>query len=158
MREIKFRAWDKKAKRMLEVVSMSGMGMSDGEKWVKGWQITGEWVTDKVWEQGNPDITAYETDQYELNVIDHELMQYTGLKDKKNKEICEGDIVQWEGVHWDGKQNIADKRTSVVEWYEGSEGDGFLCSGFILPANLQEECEVTGNIYENPELIPGDKL
>lgn len=66
------------------------------------------------------------------------LMQYTGLKDKNGKEIYEGDIVAWQGgvhqvlwndmntPHWSG---VPDSRIEFSAW---------------------RDCEVIGNIYENP--------
>lgn len=72
--------------------------------------------------------------------------RWTGLLDKEQKEIYEGDIVK------DGNY------VGVVEW--GVSRAGFIATGgnqsiamttsFGLKA---KDCEVIGNIYENPELI-----
>ncbi len=72
--------------------------------------------------------------------------RWTGLLDKEQKEIYEGDIVK------DGNY------VGVVEWGVGRAG--FIATGgnqsiamttsFGLKA---KDCEVIGNIYENPELI-----
>ena len=71
------------------------------------------------------------------------LMQYTGLKDKNDKEIFEGDIIR-----------TLDSDIEVVKWsdesVELSYGRGVCCfCGFVF----DNECIIIGNIYENPELI-----
>lgn len=78
---------------------------------------------------------------------DLKIMQYTGLKDKNNKEIYEGDILS------DG--NI--KKPYKVVFENGSfkaefEGD-FDEYSFDLIDVVAQGCEVVGNIYENPELM-----
>lgn len=69
-----------------------------------------------------------------------ELLEYTGLKDKNGKEIYEGDILP----------NSHQKNCVVI-----FENGGFIAKGkgfYIVPQHFQE-CEVIGNIYENPELL-----
>lgn len=83
-----------------------------------------------------------------------ECMQYTGLKDKNDKEIYEGDII---------KLTYADKKTvfeCIIKYVED-------CAYYMLEDikdsdNLDTFCgfsneqfEIIGNIYENPELLEG---
>lgn len=70
---------------------------------------------------------------------DFVLMQFTGLKDKNGKEIYEKDILKHE-AHWsDGsEQSIADMVSP------------FFCGDWSIEPT---DCEVIGNIYENPELL-----
>jgi uncharacterized phage protein (TIGR01671 family) len=74
----------------------------------------------------------------EFIISDYEIMQYTGLKDKNGKEIYEGDIVK---DKWD---------TKAVR-YGGCGYSPFTYYGGGEMANT--ECEVIGNIFENPDLI-----
>ena len=125
MREIKFRAWHKEKKIMGEVLGID--------------------ILHKEIFFSNEDVNCYEHTDFK----DIELMQYTGLKDKNNKEIYEGDILS------DGNN---DKPYKVI-FENGSfraEFDGdFEEYSFDLIDVVAQGCEVVGNIYENPELIIG---
>lgn len=72
------------------------------------------------------------------NLDKFELMQYTGIKDKNNKEIYEGDIVK---ALIDGEYY-----NQEVDWIEDMELIGWNLK-------VDREYEVIGNIYENPELL-----
>lgn len=74
------------------------------------------------------------------------LMQYTGLKDKNGKNIYEGDIVR----------NYLENSSADYLWLES--GDlGYVDRKISIPEvyqeGLAENCEVIGNIYENPDLL-----
>ena len=82
------------------------------------------------------------------------LMQYTGLKDKNGVEICEGDIVEtvyngevFAGVVVYDLSEVDFKVTDGKEKY----GRNFQ----YLAGN--DENEVIGNRYENPELLEEDQ-
>ncbi|WP_107776048.1 YopX family protein [Campylobacter concisus] len=78
---------------------------------------------------------------------DFVFMQYTGLKDKNDKEIYEGDIVHFKTLR--SKEYIGE-----VKSYEDA------ASFFVVVKEHYMEClddvydlEVLGNIYENKELL-----
>ncbi len=132
MREIKFRAWDKKTKSMISEVYEIGFGdRHSPETWLVG--------------------DDRQTDSFEL-------MQFTGLKDRNGKEIYEGDIVrlieavkivhepEFEQINFIGK----------IEW--DNEGADYNIIGnneddFRGLGNGRQEIEVIGNIYEHKHLL-----
>lgn len=77
------------------------------------------------------------------------LMQYTGLKDKNNKEIYEGDIVKHGDfnalVVYQAPSFVMKKKQRNKTWWE-----------FISAPFTSQFEEVIGNIYENPELVETD--
>lgn len=127
MREIKFRAFIKELNEIREVeyINFLKKMISFPNKFCKEYYLNADF--DEI-----------------------ELMQYTGLKDKNNKEIYEGDIVKLRANHGIG----------VVKYYD--EWGAFVVE-YIKPRPLavlgmnyyKEDIEVLGNIYENPELLGG---
>lgn len=129
MREIKFRAWDKKYKEMIPDI------------WIApeyGWLVLSD--NDALAERERPG---------EDQII---LMQYTGLKDKNGKEIYEGDVVKI--VHpFKNRKYIGE-----IIWDEWCfNGKDFYFTHFDYPSEIfsqgTEYIEIIGNVYENPELI-----
>lgn len=126
-RPIKFRAWDKKNKKWLDstdfLITADGLVL----------------LYDKECGREVEGLTgAWREDEEE----DIEIVRFTGLTDKNGKEIYEGDILEDRG----DPQLIT---RSVVEFIDGS----FWSKGWGRLGNHNEDSEVIGNIYENPELL-----
>lgn len=136
MRMIRFRAWQKEQKKMYSPETMSEDQltlMPDG--------------------RGFANISSTST---RLSAIDNNKrmipLQYTGLQDKNGREIYEGDIIRdIEKLTWQVLYNESEACFDIQNMDKKSRLQRIhLHSSF-------EDLEVIGNIYENPELIKGDK-
>lgn len=140
MREIKFRVWLIKEKKLVDVAILD----------LQNEQIKYQYKHDDLITSGR---------EFLRNVV---LEQYTGLKDQNGKEIYEGDIIR-------KVENVENPRThnyykkpryyedkGVVEFHDG-------CFDFTSKKYRgQMRCyyrentinfEVIGNIHDNPELL-----
>ena len=154
MREVKFRAWNKKLKRFApEDCSIQIQG---DDAHVAFDTFNGNFDTE-VWD-----------------LKDVELLQFTGLKDVNGADIYEGDIVAMPyvdpmgGIHYQNDflsdvifergcfqvwcNELKPERHNIESWIERTEGEYKSNYGNI---NKWGDCVLTviGNIYENPELI-----
>ena len=120
----------------------------------------GEWVVGSYIEAENRDlsiahqIVPYESGEAVREVDPVTVGQYTGLKNKNGREIYEGDILKSE----------RDGRLYVVKFWSGmfyasvEECNKGVYGGFPLHALTENEesgyeCDIIGNIHDNPELI-----
>lgn len=126
MREIKFRAWLKEEKIMGEVLGID--------------------ILHKEIFFSNEDANCYEHTDFK----DIELMQYTGLKDKNNKEIYEGDILKLRDNHGIQLVKYHDEWSAFIVESQKDTSVGVLGLYFD-----KEDFEIIGNAYENPELLGG---
>jgi len=129
-REINFRVWDTAEKQM-----------------VYYYQELHEIVMD-----ADGQIYFYD---YEMGLCSRpgwKAMQFTDLKDCKEKYICEGDIIKWDETDIGGDAGIG-----VVEWED--DLTIYPVAGFYVhrpqPHNYNFPLcpEIIGNVYENPELL-----
>ena len=128
MREIKFRAWVKDGKEIVDVEEIDFMN--------------------KVINYIYNDYKNNEQEIIGAYFEDIELLEYSGLKDMKGKEIYEGDIIKFLNgifeVIW-----CNEKASFMLKNKEYKE---FL--NFIYENN--NGMEIVGNIYENPELMENE--
>ena len=156
MREIKFRCWNKHNRKECAMLS---------------------------WEKLLSDMYTFKFATQDKEES-HILMQFTGLKDKNEKEIYEGDIlkitrVNWYclghpknntdvidqvEIYWDEEKNGMFSRTFDFERLKRNPNQRPYCSSGSLGSGWNDEradeniWEVIGNIYENPELTKHDAL
>ena len=78
---------------------------------------------------------------YHEGLCEWPLMQYTGLKDKNEKEVYEGDIVN---LPIDGEMFVTEIKFTVDRDFNGWG---------ITPQHVEDGAEVIGNIHEHPDLI-----
>lgn len=124
MREIKFRAWLKEERKMVNVETLF-IGINR--------LCFGNSKTEDLFFRDFEEI---------------ELMQYTGLKDKNSKEIYEKDIVSCNKY-----KNIVVffENGCFKVRYPKNDTTNIICT---LDTFLEKyKCKISGNIYENFELL-----
>lgn len=127
MREIKFRAWNK------DVYSNKMI-----------YDIQNEFE-----ERINLGMDSF---GHYLNKDSFEVMQYTGLKDCKGKEIYESDIVKYKAETNEGIGYIKFEFSCfIIYWTNNKTFNDSFSSMFYTQCS--SKIEVIGNIYENPELL-----
>lgn len=120
MREIKFRIWNRKAKQIQYPTPPWSANEGDLKEIYFDWNI---WDADK---------------------LQQDLMQFTGLKDKNEKEIFEGDIVKRINAGYIYTVEYSLEYAAYI--LRDLDNDIVFLSDF-------NNIEVIGNIFENSELL-----
>ncbi len=127
MREIKFRAWHKPSRKMFSVRQMSNLGAT---------QLIGQGKTYNICLHCK-ELACFTPFVWES---DCELMQYTGLKDRNDIDVYEGDILY-----------LPSGELAQVVFKHGCFVAEGKTAGMLLGKFTPEK--IIGNIYENPELL-----
>lgn len=131
MRTIKFRVWDKENKKMRYEDDQILITLERGLTYL---------------EKGCPDENGRDGGDFLCDNEAKDLipMQFTGLKDRNQKEMYEGDIVQTAN----GYYVLVYIEEFAAFYYETIKGELHDKVSMYRRSN-----EVIGNIYENPELM-----
>ena len=162
MREFKFRAWDKMRSRMLYSEDFHSVSFrTSGD-------IFTAYPKEKKGLSSKSILISSETGY---------LMQSIGLKDSKNVEIYEGDIVRWDdgstnrqhlsekAIYWRVAQVVYEPGCFIFRPIPGKSincnpTSDFKCGSFMYSPDAsayENIMEIIGNIYESPELLAGEK-
>lgn len=142
-----FRAWDKYDKKLRPVAAMNF------SRW---WLDTGELTpdTDSMFEASDRHNFEDNSDKCNRFVLE----QYTGLKDKGNTKIFEGDIVSIRNhpfqKHEGDLTGIDIEGNYEINW---SQRDLTWLAGMWKCSETRYYLIVIGNIHENPELLEAGK-
>ena len=141
MREIKFRAWDTKERKMWRGSNLL-ICLATGRLY--------------TWEYEKESLSIFPKEQFEL-------MQYTGLKDKDGKEVYEGDITKITDPDEDSCCGNEFVYICEVCYGGGDYPTSFTIKNehfwktYALLYNERHTREVIGNIYENEGLVKRGK-
>jgi hypothetical protein len=154
MREIRFRAW---------LIQEKKMAIPSSLNWNKGYGGCLEIFVD------NPEFQPYKhiierrdsgivpffsytnhSVEAHLKNTPHQfiLMQFTGLKDKNETDIYEGDILKWKNGAMTGTASISRQPGHFqMDHYI------FEDNAMVNPRFFESQTEIIGNIHQNPELL-----
>lgn len=120
----------------------------DNGEWVEGNYITNERDEEKAYIGYLFDVRNGAVHDFDIvEVIPKTICEYTGITDKNDQKIFEGDIVQDLDIESVGK----------VVWYEGDyigfAVDEIYNSVQQYDKEMFDEVEVIGNIFDNPGML-----
>ena len=127
----------------------------DEDEWVYGYYVYFQCNDNHIIFLNNSSTLGRDYDN--VRVKPETLGRYVGVKDKNDKEIYEGDIVEKEN-HRNGK--------SYIERYIVIFDEGMFClkgvnsnelyeAGYLITFSNKEK--IIDNIYDNPELLKDNK-
>lgn len=160
-REIKFRAWDRKAKAMFPIHEMTFNKSKNELEYIHGVDIF-----DKDSDFSGNVAYGGHIEKMTGNPLrpKFELMQFTGLHDRNGEEVYEGDIIKEPSLETRNIPNCKYPEYFLSKVVFKDSAFKIVSTKSIHPVHFDMFCkdgvclnyEVIGNIYENPELLEGD--
>lgn len=134
----KFRAYEKETNEVVRVIQIQ-------------WDSVDDCINNVVLQNLNsytihPDFPKGDSD--DEGII---LMQYTGFKDKNNREIYEGDVVKYHNNLY--KIVCTTPGFCISRIHHNKFELELIANTDEKPEMVKESLEIIGNIYENPELL-----
>ena len=136
-REIIFRLWDKDTQKLYADV---GLTQRDNKPFRYSYEVTSRHIMEPVYK------IYSKPDKYEL-------MQYIGVKDLTGKKIFEGDIVSISCLY---KVDLP----GIVGFHEARYVVFSRCPERTVEhvfTEVEVNCKIFGNMYENPELLEEER-
>lgn len=154
-REIKFRVWDKRSKTMIG--PRKYLGWYDVLSPYDPFTIARQNINDDYLTNDSEKWLEWWRKLLEENFI---TMQFTGIQDKNNKDIYEGDLIRVNSVKITNNEVKKDDSYVLQIFYSEIEAafkaatpkgvrEGVLGGNLIIYSSI----EVIGNVFENPELL-----
>jgi uncharacterized phage protein (TIGR01671 family) len=116
---------------------------TDNKQWVEGYYVL-------IGEE-NPNADIVTKSGFRIRVDHKSIGQYTGLIAKSGARVFEGDVVQ---VVYDTRRYgtyVVAMSKERGGWFPFACGDG--CGCCECDVERAENCEIIGNVYDNPELL-----
>ena len=144
MREILFRGQTRRCGEKVRI----GDGQKLPSRWVYGGVLQGTGDRSIIYGSENENKPSEGLEKWV--VYADTLGQYTGLTDKNGKKIFEGDIVQYYGTY--ALEVFIENGHTKIRWFD-TVMNGEYDELFFGFDEALGECEVIGNIHDNPELL-----
>lgn len=113
---------------------------------IDGKQYNGEWAEGYLLKMfGELSIMKLDDENNVYPVVPKTVGLYSGLPDKSGKIICLNDIIKYRPANKDHDVFL------VVDW---DDEKALFYAGFAKLWIINTVCEVVGNVFENPELLP----